>query len=123
MSQTKQITISIPIEAFERVERVSPRKKWGTNDVRDFYTSIFMQGLESSEFLRKEMRSFQIKIKLLEASLKSAQDRPVDCAAIDLVVRDVLAFEEMPNKAATETPDAPDQATSPQVADSASKLH
>lgn len=51
MAEFKNITISIPIDVFERVDRLAPRKKWGSNDVRDFYTRILCKEWNQRTFL------------------------------------------------------------------------
>jgi len=113
----KKITISIPVEVYERVENLAPRKKWGSNDVRDFYTRLFMYGVESPEFLKLENRRLATRIKLLESLLKQQQPK-VNVSAFDSIARtldrlqDRTAKVKQPEgKAAPASP--PEPATAP----------
>ena len=52
METHKNISVRIPIEIYTRVEKLCPDKKWGRNNIRDFWTTIFLEGIESPYFLK-----------------------------------------------------------------------
>jgi hypothetical protein len=128
MAQLKTITISIPVDVYERVETLAPRKKWGSNDVRDFYTRIFLLGMQSPEFLKSENRRLETKIKLLESLLKQQQPK-VNVSAFDSTARDVEVLQDRAAKqpevkAAPTSPPEPAAAPDATVAsDKKSSIH
>lgn len=97
MPEFKNITISIPLDVYERVETLCPGKRCGQNRIRDFYTNIFLQGVESPEFLKAEKRRLETKIKLLEPLVE--QNHPqFNSAAFDSVARDVEECQDIAAK-------------------------
>lgn len=108
MSEHKNIAISLPIDVYERVEKLAPRKKHGRNDVRDFYTRIFMLGVESADFIKLENRRLETKIKILE-SLGEQRKTPIDSSSLNSVARDFEIFQDMATKQpeAKPVPDSP----------------
>ena len=71
MSDHRSITICISDDVFKRIARLAPSKQWGRNDKRDFYTQIFLDGLEHRRFIdREHKRDIQI-LKMLNSLLKS----------------------------------------------------
>jgi len=90
MNTHKIITIRISIETYERVEKLCPSKKWGRNDKRDFWTNIFLQGLESPAFLKAENRRVATKLRIAETLLKKEANAP----AIESIAKVVETSED-----------------------------
>lgn len=127
MSTFKKITVCVPIDVYERVEKLAPRKRWGSNDVQDFYTHIFLQGLQSPEFLKSENRRLATKITLLESLVKQQLPK-VNVSALNSVARDAEAFQDMaakqpePKAAPTSPPESPGEPDGT-IADKKSNIH
>jgi hypothetical protein len=79
MDTFKHITICIPIGVYNRVEKLAPRKKWGRNDVQEFHTQIYLDGLEHSRFLnlehRRNLNKLALENSILKAQLAIANNR------------------------------------------------
>src|ERR1017187_6522034 len=77
MDTFKNITIRIPVDVYNRVERLAPRKKWGRNDIQEFWTHILLDGLEHPRFINKENKRnaavLEIQNSMLKGQLAVAQ--------------------------------------------------
>ena len=75
--ETKNITIPIPIDIYNRVEKLRPAKKNGRHDIAEFYTEIFLDGIAGPRFIIKEARrnttKLEMKISLLKHKLSVAR--------------------------------------------------
>ena len=138
MDTFKNITIRIPVDVYNRIERLSPRKRKGQNNVQQFWTQIFVDGLEHPRFINKENRrnaaTLEIQNSMLKHQLSVAQkqlrqEKPQDLlpATIEKVARQLDDCRDTLAKhaAAPVTPDpikaneqtaatAPKQTTAPQ---------
>lgn len=105
---SKHFTISIPADVYERVKKLAPQKKWEANRIRDFYTQIFLDGLEHPRFLQKEhqlaIRKLEMEKSILQGQLAAAQKQPpsTDKPPSDTAVSNVAeliarTFEGLPN--------------------------
>jgi hypothetical protein len=56
MDTMKKVTIEITVEVFDRVDRLVPHKRKGKHNVQEFWTQIFLDGLEHSRFINLENR-------------------------------------------------------------------
>ena len=81
METHKSIAIRIPIDVYNRVEQLCPMKKWGRNDIRDFWTKIFLEGVESPYFLKLETRRLTTKLQVTESLLRS-QPKGIHAASL-----------------------------------------
>jgi predicted DNA-binding protein len=99
---TVNVTISIPEETYNRLKRLAPKKEWGENHKQVFYTNIFMNGLESGEFLKAENRRLETILRLTRAMLKPGDRNKNE--AIEDVARQIESMEDMtPARKATES--------------------
>jgi len=94
MEAHKNITICIPIDVYNRVEKLCPKKKWGRNVIREFYTKIFLQGLESPNFLKAENRRLATKLLVTESLL----GQPKAALAVESLAKDMETLQDMPAK-------------------------
>lgn len=101
MSTHKHVTIIIPSEDYNRIEPFIPAKRWGKNNVRDFWTKLFLQSLQSPYFLEKEKQRLSIQVEVATKAKK-----PVPLEAIDSITRALTEFEGIGQrpKPATVTP-------------------
>lgn len=94
MMSTFKITIEVPEDVYNRVKRLAPRKEWGENHKRDFYSKIFLNGLEHPDYLKAENRRLETLLKILKKSfLKPEFADKADI--IDDLARQVEQFEDM----------------------------
>src|ERR1035437_7786137 len=100
MDTFKNITIRIPVDVYDRIERLAPRKKWGRNDIQEFWTQIFLDGLGHPRFINKENKRNAAVLEIQNSMLKqqlsvaqkqlrqeNGQDPPA--ATIDTVARNL----------------------------------
>ena len=75
----KHVTISIPVDVYERVKKLAPQKKWEANNILEFHTQIFLDGLEHPRFIKKEhqlaIRKLEIEKSIVQAQLTAAQKK------------------------------------------------
>ena len=75
----KHVTISIPVDVYERVKKLAPQKRWEANNIQEFYTQIFLDGLEHPRFIRKEhqlaLRKLEIEKSIVQSQLTAAQKK------------------------------------------------
>jgi hypothetical protein len=90
---TVNITISIPEDTYNRLQRVAPKKEWGENHKRQFYTNIFMKGLESPEYLKAENRRLEKILKLTWSFLKPEDQNKSE--AVEDLARQLEVVEDM----------------------------
>ena len=100
MDTFKNITIRIPVDVYNRIERLSPRKRKGQNNVQEFWTHIFLDGLEHPRFINKENKRnaavLEIQNSMLKQQLSVAQKqlrqesgKELPSAAIETVARNL----------------------------------
>ena len=90
---TVNITIAIPEETYNRVQRTAPKKEWGENHKRQFYTNVFLKGLESAEYLKAENRRLEKILQITKSFLKAEDQGKAD--AVEDLARQLEALEDM----------------------------
>jgi hypothetical protein len=133
---TKHVTICIPVDVYARVKKLAPQKKWETNNIQEFYTQIFLDGLEHPRFLKKEhqlaIRKLEVEKSIVQGQLTAAQkqlpgtpSRPSLSAVSNVAEQIARTFEGLPNPrpqaeasapASTTEPVQPQKAPEPEVA-------
>src|ERR1700722_6607606 len=91
--KTVNITIAIPEETYNRLKRLAPKKEWGENHKQQFYTNIFMNGLESPEFLKAENRRLETLLKVIKPLLKPEDKNKIE--AMEDIARQLEMLEDM----------------------------
>jgi hypothetical protein len=110
MDTFKSVTISIPVDVYNRVERLSPRKRRKRHHVKDFWTQIFLDGLEHSRFVNIENRRNNTKLAVensmlkqqLSVAQKQLQKEPhqdVPAVVIEAVARALEVVQDAPPEA------------------------
>lgn len=100
MATYKHVTISISVEVYERVNRLCPRKKWGENKKAQFWTDIFLKGLESPDFLKKELEMKSSEIKILKLMLFSDKEKKEKQQDIESTIESIARVAATLNSAA-----------------------
>lgn len=94
------------------MEKLCRRKKWGRNDIREFWTQIFLDGLEHPNFINKENRrkttKLQIENALLKQQLSEQKQQQQNDANLpnvtDTLARHVETFQDIASKRVADTP-------------------
>jgi hypothetical protein len=94
--ETVNVTIAIPKDTYDRLQRLAPKKAWGENHKQQFYTNIFMNGLESTEFLKVENRRLETLLKLTKTLLKPEDQNKSE--AVEDLARQLEMMEDMARK-------------------------
>ena len=103
----KHVTIVIPVDVYARVKKLAPQKKWEANNIQEFHTQIFLDGLEHPRFVKKEhqlaIRKLEIEKSIVQGQLTAAQkklpstNQPTSAAVSNVAEMLARTLQGLPN--------------------------
>lgn len=111
MDKRKVLTISIPIDAYDRVASLCPGKKRGSHCKRDFYAQVFLNGLDSPEFLKAEKVRLATRLHVAESTLRSMRQLK-NTATVASVAGNLEALQDTAPKQSDTTHSVKESSTS-----------
>lgn len=86
------LTVQISQEYFDRIQKLAPRKEWGENHKKKFYSEIFINGVESPYFLNLEKKYLET-VKRLHDAILTQQGEGRKAKGLEDLARQMLEVE------------------------------